>query len=67
MKLFLIQFDDQSDYVEALSMREAIRIWHIHHRKTDPEWDVPEAPEPDSCALVHDEAVVRGDGEGETP
>lgn len=59
MKLFLIQFDGMSNYVEAPSMSEAIAIWHQYRRADDPDWDEPETPEPESCALMHDGSAWR--------
>lgn len=59
MKLFKIQFDSQDDYIEAENMPEAIGKWHAHCRSQDPEWDNPQTPDPDGCALVHEQAVIR--------
>jgi hypothetical protein len=59
MKLFRIEFDSQSDYVEASCMKQAIDVWHQHRRGLDPEWDAPETPEPESVCLVHESQVMR--------
>jgi hypothetical protein len=56
MKLFHIQFDGQSWYVEAETMRDAITVWATWGAH-NAEYDGTE--EPDSCALVHDEPVLR--------
>ena len=58
-KLFRIQFDSQDDYVEGENMQDAVGIWHRHRRAADSQWDEPETPEPDGCALVHERPVMR--------
>ena len=59
MKLFRIQFDSQSDYVEAATMQQAIDKWHEHSRRQDADWDEPQTPEPDGCELVDEKPVIR--------
>jgi hypothetical protein len=59
VKLFKIQFDCQDDYVEAENMPDAIGRWHRYRRSHDDQWDEPETPEPDGCALVHEKPVIR--------
>jgi hypothetical protein len=61
--LYLIQFDHQDYYVEAPSMGCAIEAWKAHVQvEWGSDWDGTE--EPDSCALVHDEAVIRAEAMG---
>ena len=58
MKLYMIQFDGQRDYVEAESYGAALKAWHAHMMiEQAPDWDGTE--EPESVALVHDEPVIR--------
>lgn len=59
MKLFRVQFDGQSDYVEAETMQKAIERWHEHSRADDPKWDDPFTPEPDGVELVSERSVLR--------
>ena len=54
MKLYLIQFDGETYYVEATSMAAALATWHAY---ADAEGEEPEDPE--SVACVHDRAVLR--------
>lgn len=59
MKLFRVLFDGQSYFVEAVSMREAIRIW-LDSKVAEEDSDYDGTEEPESCDLVHDEGVMRG-------
>lgn len=58
MHLYHIQYDSVSYYVEAESMQRAIDAWFSHVQQ---EWgaDFGGDEQPDSCALVHDEPVIR--------
>lgn len=55
MALYCVQHDGQPDYVEADSMNDAIRVWrsYIAKENNDEQFD------PDSCALISDDAVIR--------
>lgn len=56
--LYQIQFDDESDYVEASSFSEAIKVWHRYMAEEQgAEWDKEQ--QPDSVALVHEKSVWR--------
>lgn len=58
LKLYLLSYDHIPMYVEAGSMAEAVELWKQVKRV---EWgeDMQEGDEPESCALMHDEPVVR--------
>lgn len=58
MNLYHIQFDGESYYVEAANLAQAVELWKTHLQK---EWgdDYNGTEEPESVALVHDEAVIR--------
>lgn len=58
MKLYHVQFDGQSYYVEAASFGDAVKAWKLHVKVV---WgdDFDDADEPESVALVHDEPVIR--------
>jgi hypothetical protein len=58
MFLYLIQFDGEPYYVEAKSFTAAIIAWGAHVSKEWGNYDGTE--QPDSVALVHDSAVIRG-------
>jgi hypothetical protein len=58
LNLFHIQYDSVSYYVEAATMQHAITLWKNHVRQAwGDEYDGTE--EPESCAHVHDEPVIR--------
>lgn len=57
-KLYHVQFDHQSYWIEAVSFAKAVEAWRKHVAKL---WgdDYQETDEPDSVHLVHDEPVIR--------
>jgi len=57
-KLYHVQFDNESYYVEAPSFALAIEAWKRHVAAL---WgaDYDGTEEPESVALVHDEPVIR--------
>lgn len=58
MRLYLIQFDGQPDYVEALNLSRAVAIWKRHMSiENDEDWQ----EEPESIALIHEKPVWRED------
>lgn len=58
VKLYHIQYDGQCYWVEASCFAIAILRWKDHVRGLwGEEYDGTE--EPDSCALIHDEPVIR--------
>lgn len=66
MKLFHVQFDGQSYWVEAPNFPVAIELWKRHVAVawgTDYDGD----EEPESVALVHDEPVIREGSETWAP
>lgn len=58
MKLYHIQYDSVSFWVEAESFAKAVEVWKAHVKVL---WDKDymETDEPESVHLVHDEAVIR--------
>lgn len=58
MKLYHVQFDGQSFWVEASSFATAIEKWHSHCKEEDGV-DYDETLEPESVHLVHDQPVIR--------
>lgn len=58
MKLYCILFDSRRYHVEAESIAKAVEYWRRH---VAVEWgdDYDGTEEPESIALVHDEAVIR--------
>lgn len=58
MKLYLVQYDGTSWYIEAASFGDALVAWRNH---VAVEWgdDYADGDEPESVALVHDRPVVR--------
>lgn len=58
MKLYHIQFDGQSYWVESNCFGNAIIRWQAHVKI---EWgdDFTGEEEPDSVSLIHDEPVIR--------
>jgi len=58
VKLYHIQFDGESYWVEAPTFRGAIEAWKVEVRE---RWgdDFQDTDEPDSVHLVHDEPVIR--------
>lgn len=58
MNLYLVQFDNQPYYVEASNFGDAIAAWKRHVAQA---WgqDYDGTEEPESVALIHDEAVIR--------
>lgn len=57
MKLYHIQFDGQSWWVEADSIGSASEKWLAHVRSEPDNADFSD--EPDSVHRVHDEPVIR--------
>lgn len=58
MKLYHIQFDGQSYWVEAQSFGNAVIVWQAHVKVLWGE-DFTGEEEPDSVQLAHDEPVIR--------
>ncbi len=52
MKLYHVQYDHESYYVEAPSLPAAVETWKRHVAYDGTE-------EPESIALIHDEPVIR--------
>lgn len=54
----MIQFDSNQEYVEAEDLPTAVKLWR---EKKAADWgdDYDGDEEPDSVALVHEEAVIR--------
>jgi len=58
MKLFAIHYDSSEDFIEAETMREAIRVWHLHMKlQNGSDWFGDE--EPEACRLVSEKPVLR--------
>lgn len=58
MKLYHVQFDSQSYWIEAENFGTAVALWGRHVAKDwGPEYEGTE--EPDSVHLVHDGPVIR--------
>ena len=57
MKLYKIDFDGESDYVEAESFTAAITIWRDYNVRVN---DMDADAEPDSVTLMHDGPALRG-------
>lgn len=58
MNLYHMQYEHESYYVEAPSLRTAVDAWRKHVKKLwQGDWTGDE--EPESIALVHEEAVIR--------
>ena len=62
MKLYHVQFDGVSYWVEAESFCLAIEAWKSHCRKEDGV-DYDESLEPESVHLVHEEPVIRAEAQ----
>jgi len=58
MKLYHVQYDGQSFWIEAESFAKAVEKWHVHCREQDGQ-DYDDSLEPESVHLVHDEPVIR--------
>lgn len=58
MKLYHVQFDGSSFWIEAESFAAAIEAWKAHV-KVLWENDYDGTEEPESAHLVHDEPVIR--------
>lgn len=58
MSLYLIQYDSEPYYVEARDFHRAIRTW-TQHVKILWGTDFDGTEEPESVALVHEDAVLR--------
>lgn len=57
IKLYLIHFDGEGDYIEAQNFSEAVDIWKSGMKREQGEdW---EEEEPESVALIHEKAVWR--------
>lgn len=58
MKLYRIQFDSISYFVEAADLGQAVAAWREHVKV---EWgtDYEGTEEPQSIELIHDEPVIR--------
>jgi len=60
MNLYHIQYDNQSYWVEAAKLAEAVEVWKLHVKRLwGDEYDDTE--EPESIALVNDEPVIRAE------
>jgi hypothetical protein len=58
LKLFMVTYDGDPDYVEAPTMRDAIGVWHQHMKvENGTDWYGDE--EPESCALISGKPVLR--------
>ena len=57
MKLYRIDFDGESDYVEAESFSAAITIWRDYNVSVN---DMDADAEPESVTLTHDGPALRG-------
>lgn len=63
MNLYLVQYDGESYYVQAKRLGGAVELWKLHLKRIWREelaakgFDLPD--EPESIALVHEEAVIR--------
>lgn len=59
MKLYMVQFDGDHDYVEAVSFADAIKAWQAYMVETQDldDWDA--ATEPEGVTLVSEKAVIR--------
>lgn len=59
MKLYHVQFDGTSFWIEAQSFADAVGLWKAHvFGLWESDYDGTE--EPESVHLVHDEPVIRG-------
>lgn len=60
MRLYQVQFERESYWVEAVSMMEAVSLWKQHVKR---EWgaDYKADEEPDSVALIHEDCVIRAE------
>jgi hypothetical protein len=60
MKLYLVQYDGECYYVEATDFGDAIGLWRAHVRRA---WgaDFDGTEEPESVALMHEDAVIRAE------
>lgn len=58
MKLYHVQFDSQSYWIEAKSFADAVAKWKAHVKALWGE-EYSATDEPESVALVHDEPVIR--------
>lgn len=58
MNLYLVIYDGQHFYVEAKNFAQAIELWTEHVKEV---WgdDFDGTEQPESCAHIHDEAVIR--------
>lgn len=58
MSLYLLHYDGTPRHVEASSMSHAIRLWKAAMKE---EWgsDYTDDDEPESCAILGDEPVIR--------
>lgn len=58
INLYLIHYDHQPYYVEAENLASAVERWKAHVKVV---WgdDYDGTEEPESIALVHEEAVIR--------
>ena len=58
LKLFAVHYDGSEDFVEAVTMRDAITVWHIHMKlQNGSDWYGDE--EPEACRLVSEKPVLR--------
>ena len=57
-KLYHVQYDGQSYWIEAVSFAEAVELWKRHVRVLWAQ-DYDGSEEPESVHLVHDEPVIR--------
>lgn len=60
MKLYHVQFDGQSFWIEAESFALAVVAWHWHCKQQDGDEYDPQL-EPESVHLVHEEPVIRSE------
>ena len=56
MKLYLVQFDGDHNYVEAATYKDAVAAW-LAYGKT--HWDLDGTEEPDGVSMVSDDPVIR--------
>lgn len=59
MRLYVVQNEGESHYVEAPSLAGAIEAWKRHEAELWGE-ENDETEEPESVTLVHEGAVIRG-------
>ena len=58
MNLYLIHFDGEPDYVEALDFVTAIELWRAKLIADNEPDDFHPDVQPESVALVHDAPVI---------